>query len=106
MTVLNRSNKNVSLFIMVILFIVSLGICFWKDNEKGILHLLNDVDGSKKIYDGDFNVYDKKNFMNTDKQCVVFPKDAKNIYLEPMFEYAPSGRIKRYNPNTYQGRIV
>jgi len=74
-------------------------------NEKGTLHLYT-VDGTKYFYDGDFNVYDKKDFMNTDKQYVVFTKDAKNIYLEPMFEYAPSGRIKRYNPNTYQGRIV
>jgi len=76
-----------------------------KYNETGTLHLYA-VDGTKYISDGDFNVYDKINLMNTDQQCAVFPKGAKNIYLEPMFEYSESGRLKRYNPNTYQGRIV
>ena len=76
-----------------------------KYNEKGILHL-KPVDGKKQTYDGDFNVYDKNKFMNTDKQYAVYPKDAKTQYLEPMFEYAASGRLKRYNPCTYAGEIV
>ena len=64
------------------------------------------VDGKKQTYDGDFNVYDKNKFMNTDKQYAVYPKDAKTQYLEPMFEYEASGRLKRYNPCTYAGEIV
>lgn len=77
-----------------------------KYNEKGTLHLNAAVDGKKQTYDGDFNVYDKNKFANTDKQYAVYPKDAKTQYLEPMFEYAPSGRLKRYNPCTYLGEIV
>jgi len=76
-----------------------------KYTESGILHLMP-IDGSKYIYDGDFNVYEKKQFMNTDKQCAIFPRGKKTQYLEEMFEYAPSGRLKRYNPCTYIGEIV
>ena len=76
-----------------------------KYNEKGILHL-KPIDGQKQTYDGDFNVYDKNKFANTDKQYAIYPKNVKTQYLEPMFEYASSGRLIRYNPCTYLGEIV
>ena len=75
-----------------------------KYNETGIVHLMP-IDGSKYVYDRDFNVYEKKSFI-TEKKCAVLPKDAKNLYGEALFEYAPSGRIKRYNTCSYTGEIV
>lgn len=75
-----------------------------KYNESGFLHIMP-IDGSKYVYDGDFNVYDKKTFISG-KHCAVLPKGAKTVYLEDMFEYAPSGKLKRYNPCTYTGKMV
>ncbi|MBR4268105.1 MAG: hypothetical protein IKQ46_18885, partial [Bacteroidales bacterium] len=77
-----------------------------KYKEKGTLHLYAAVDGNKFVYDGNFIVYQKNDFMNTDKQCAILPGYVKTPYLEPVFEFAPSGRLKRYNPCSYLGEMV
>ncbi|MBR4267896.1 MAG: hypothetical protein IKQ46_17805 [Bacteroidales bacterium] len=74
--------------------------------ESGVLHLQYVEDETKYIADGNFNIYPITDFMNNDRQCVIFPKNCKTQYNEDMFEYSESGRLKRYNPVTFQGRIV
>jgi hypothetical protein len=42
------------------------------------------IDGSKYVSDRDFNVYEKKSFIDG-KKCAVLPKDAKNLYGDALF---------------------